>query len=743
MSTYIHFTPESKNLSAPASGKSGVLGFVRNQEVIAATVSADTMADWITLDTQHLPQCSFNYTVAPNTEGERTAVISIAAKVQVEGSAEQIVDYDITTIRQSSQNSGTGSIIPQYTSFTPKAEGDSGVCTFTTSNIIPSTIGISCDSTYVDFGYLTDASSIKTGFTWSVPANNGETARQFTFTISARRTNGVDYAYAYVSGVQPSVNNVGWIKFEYDTVRASASTMSSSINFETEFVPRITSAITDDYWLHATFIDVQSGQTEGRYDGQLDFTIDDNPYNYARVGQITLYGTSDVDESLVQTTLHFYQALNPYGGTQTGFIHCSNQTIIMETPEAVSNPTICQFHLTYDNIDLTTVDVLDFTGNFAGAPTFPEPTKQSLVFALNNAPSTTDYTTSTIRVTAQDTNQRTIPPITLTVMQPPFVEYVEFPIWKDTDLTIPSETEYLYYQITINNDIVYAGRAYALNGNVTIRLNEIMQQVLLPDLNLEIEGLQDNNAYANAVMFISLDGGNTYQKYKQIKTYADWSYKPQTSNILSVPISYEIDRRQILLCSAMDYAGDGPTVVVTITDSEGETRDNVYSLYNKIGTVVQKVYDTDNVLISAGETDVEYLVIDSCKRYCLYYLNANGGWDSFLFNKTSKEQDDFERLTYTRNINNTTIKHRTVEYRNNLKKKWVLKTGYLNDKQSLIFAEHLAGSPCTYLHDLDEDIIYPVNITNKNVDYQTYTRNGRKLCKYELNVELSQERQRR
>ena len=148
MSTYIHFTPESKNLSAPASGKSGVLGFVRTQEVIAATVSADTMADWITLDTQHLPQCSFNYTVAPNTEGERTAVISIAAKVQVEGSAEQIVDYDITTIRQSSQNSGTGSIIPQYTSFTPKAEGDSGVCTFTTTNVIPSTISISCDSTY-------------------------------------------------------------------------------------------------------------------------------------------------------------------------------------------------------------------------------------------------------------------------------------------------------------------------------------------------------------------------------------------------------------------------------------------------------------------------------------------------------------------------------------------------------------------------------------------------------------------
>ena len=742
MAQYLHFLPDSKNLSAPASGKSGVLHFIYDPAV-CGVISADTMADWITLSTTYISQGVINYTVAANTEGERTAVISIVTSATPEGSATSFVDYDITTIRQSSQNAGTGSIIPQYTSFTPKAEGDSGVCTFTTTNVIPSTISISCDSTYVDVSYLTDASSIKTGFTWSVGENSGASARQFTFTISARRTNGVDYAYAYVSGVQPSVNNVGWIKFDYDTVRASASTMSSSINFETEFVPRISSAITNSYWLHATFVDVQSGQTEDRYDGQLDFTIDDNPYNYARTGTITLYGTSDVDESLVQTTLHFYQALNPYGGTQTGFIYCDNPVIIMETPEAISNPTLCQFHLSYLNMDISTVSVLRYNGNFAGAPTFPAGDKAALTFALNNAPSTTEYTTSTIQVYGHDTSGRTIPPILLTVMQPPFTEYVEFPIWKDTDLTIPSETEYLYYQITINNDIVYAGRAYALNGNVTIRLNEIMQQVLLPDLNLEIEGLQDNNAYANAVMYISLDGGLTYQKYKQIKTYADWSYKPQTSNILSVPISYEIDRRQILLCSAMDYAGDGPTVVVTITDSEGETRDNVYSLYNKIGTVVQRVYDTDNVLISAGETEAEYLVIDSCKRYCLYYLNANGGWDSFLFNKTSKEQDDFERLTYTRNINNTTTMHRTVEYRNNLKKKWVLKTGYLNDKQSLIFAEHLAGSPCTYLHDLDEDIIYPVNITNKNVDYQTYTRNGRKLCKYELNVELSQERQRR
>lgn len=357
MAKYLHFLSDSKNLSAPASGKTGVLHFMYDPAHCVNPISADTMADWITLSTQYISQGVINYTVAPNNDGgERTAVISIVTSALTEGEAQYEIDYDITTLRQESQNAGTGSILPQYTSFTPKAEGDSGVCTFTTSNIIPETISISCDQPYVDIDYLTNASGIKTGFTWSVGENNTVSARQFTVTINARRASGDGYAYAYVSGVQPAINNVGWIKFDYDTVRSSATTMSSSINFETEFVPHIASAITDEYWLHATFVDVQSGQTEGRYDGYLEFTIDDNPYNQDRQGQITLFGTSNVDESLVQTTLHFYQAKNPTGGAQTGFIFCNNPVIYLPTPEAQTG----QFQMAYTNMTLSSVTIRDF-----------------------------------------------------------------------------------------------------------------------------------------------------------------------------------------------------------------------------------------------------------------------------------------------------------------------------------------------------------------------------------------------
>ena len=734
MSEYIHFIAP-KNLTAPSGGTSGVCGFVTSQEVIAATVSASTNADWITLDTQYLSQNSFIYRVAPNDTGvERTAVISIAAKVQEEGAAYLMTDYDIATLRQAAQGQQGGSILPNYTTFTPKAEGDSGVCTFTTANVVKSSIGIHCDQPYVTINYLTDNQGYKTGFTWSVPENAEATSRQFTITISAKRSSSDGYAYAYVTGTQPSINDVGFIYFQYDTIRASASTLNGSISFNTEYVPHITSAYTSQYWLHATFIDVQSGQTEGEYDGQLDYVVDENFYNEPRIGTLTIFGVSEIDGSVQQSTLHFYQAANEYGGPQTGFIY-ADPVKYMGHPEAVTD----FFELSYaGNVNRNEVRVKSFSGNLSGTPQLSAE-GTVLTFGLNNATSTYDYTMSQIWVGAEDTSGRTIPPIVLTVLQPPYIEYVEFPIWSDTDLVIPSPSDYLLYKIIINDEIIYAGRAFAMDGNVTIRLNEIMAQVLQPDIDLSYEGLQDNRAYANATLYISPDGVD-YQKYKQIKTYADWSYKPQKNNILSKPIKNVLDRRQLFVNTAMDYAGNGPTVIVTSFDTSGNVNDIVYTLSNNIGTVVQSLGDTTNITVEAGEAEMEYKVVDGCERYCIYYLNAVGGWDSFIFNKTSKENDNFERKTYKRNINNNKPVHSTVEYRTKVKKEWVLNTGFLNDSQSINFAQNLVGSPKAYLHDLEENEIYPVLINTNRVDYQTFIRNGRKFSKYSLNVQLAQDR---
>ena len=76
----------------------------------------------------------------------------------------------------------------------------------------------------------------------------------------------------------------------------------------------------------------------------------------------------------------------------------------------------------------------------------------------------------------------------------------------------------------------------------------------------------------------------------------------------------------------------------------------------------------------------------------------SGGWDSFLFENTSKETDNFTRSTYKKNINNQTHQFNKVEFKNTIVKSWTLKTCYLSDAQSLNLAENLMGSTCCYLH---------------------------------------------
>ena len=51
---------------------------------------------------------------------------------------------------------------------------------------------------------------------------------------------------------------------------------------------------------------------------------------------------------------------------------------------------------------------------------------------------------------------------------------------------------------------------------------------------------------------------------------------------------------------------------------------------------------------------------------------------------------------------------------------------------------YLVGSIKVYLHNIDEGWVKPVVISDSNVDYQTYTTNGRRLSQYKITVQESQ-----
>jgi hypothetical protein len=50
---------------------------------------------------------------------------------------------------------------------------------------------------------------------------------------------------------------------------------------------------------------------------------------------------------------------------------------------------------------------------------------------------------------------------------------------------------------------------------------------------------------------------------------------------------------------------------------------------------------------------------------------------------------------------------------------------------------HLLESTEVYLHNLEDDTIIPVNITNNSCEFKTFTNNGKKKFNYEIDVELA------
>lgn len=711
---------ETSGLTIGASGASGYLLFAGSGTGRFRDITADSSQDWLHLGEIDLEGLRIPYTATTNGGSQRTATVTIEGKYSERGSAYEQIVSDYATITQNSASATNGSISVSTSSIQIPSEGSGGTVEFTTNGILTSTIGVQSDTTewFVFEGYT------ESGFTWSAGRNNTSATRYARVTISGRQSGAQDYAYAYVGFVQPSMSDVGYIIFDTNTERPASSGATGITNYSSSTISAITSVVCSESWLH----DEGHGTL-----GTLNWSVDPNPYSNRRNGYITVNAQSLLDGSLISANLYFEQEAQSGGSQQVGSIYIYPGAITTDDAEATNG----SFSIAIHNMVSSSLNISYSGGNWDYVTLTAGNTL--LTWRVNDATNTEGYTTSVVSITGTDISGNTVEPVTVSVLQPPYIEIVEFPIWKDTDIYINSSQDYVDYIVNLDGNIVYSGRAYTLGDSVKIRLNTIMENVLVPYLNIGQEGLQDNNSYADATLLISLDGEH-YMPYRRIRCYADWSYRENYSNIISRPIKKEIDKRQLLVCSA--FVDEGGTMVVG-RKSGASTQTSVYNIENRIGTLVQYAGGADSITATAGGSQVTYLVVDSCKRYCLYYLNAVGGWDSFLFSNISKEKDSFVRSTFKRLINNTKPQHGTVEYKNAITKSWSLRTGYLTDAQSLNLAENLMGSPCAYLHDLETGEIFPVIITTKSTDYQTFYRNGRRFSSYTIDVELAQDRKRR
>lgn len=331
-------------------------------------------------------------------------------------------------------------------------------------------------------------------------------------------------------------------------------------------------------------------------------------------------------------------------------------------------------------------------------------------------------------------------------------------------LNLPPVSGDTYFRIldhSVNTDpseetsgVIYDG--LILDGFGIQNLNEILSQYVNPTPISFISQLQpDNASHYTFYIYYTQDDWQTWTNDFVIINY-DWSYTNDARSVLSDPIINLVDNRQFFVYTIKAGTPDTQTtitmrigsIVVTSFQVSGYT---YYNLVQDLSTstypgeftyaysydfFVNRTVPIDGVnKITIGPST--YYVTNTCYRYCIYYLNQYGGWDSLLFRGRELKTDDLSRLSYKKNYVAGSTDFHKVDYLTTIQERWSLNTSFLDDIESSKMINLMASNKI-FIHDLEEGYIAPVNITNSNCEHKNYRNQGRKMATYNIEVSASQ-----
>jgi hypothetical protein len=324
------------------------------------------------------------------------------------------------------------------------------------------------------------------------------------------------------------------------------------------------------------------------------------------------------------------------------------------------------------------------------------------------------------------------------------------PIWKDTVTEITASASGTDYTIVSDShgNTIFAGKAYAMGNDdkVKIYLNRICKDALSSKIVLD----RSTTVYQQPLYKreFNLSTGGTS---RLIKFYNDWSYQDIVespySQSISMPLSDIVDPRQLLMTTVAKISS-GSARVVRVEFYDGRAwHDTVSTIPSPCVTLAIPVSELRDgkiiyVVNDADEAVRRYRIEKTCAQYCLYYLNAHGGFDHLLINGNALRTDAYTHSEVTRDIDNTTLRHSRDYASTTIKRKWQLHTDTLTDAQWAL-THHLLGSTQVYLHDLEADEITPVVITSSQAEFKTYRNQGNKKSHLTIEVEASVERMRK
>lgn len=335
--------------------------------------------------------------------------------------------------------------------------------------------------------------------------------------------------------------------------------------------------------------------------------------------------------------------------------------------------------------------------------------------------------------------------------------------WETINLPVVSESTYfriLDHQAehpeTETSGVIYDG--FIISGYYIQNLNEILSQYVKPYELYFISSLQPDSATERTFyIYYTRNGWNT-TTMDDITISYDWSYKNSTSDVLSDPIYDLVDVRQYLLYSfhpiELPYTflvRIGGNLVVDSYNLEYAMNYNYVKKLSDIAQFSGQFSLAYSYSFFVGATDSlpleetadlyvggrKYTMAHTCYRYCLYYLNQNGGWDSLLFSGKVMQQDNLSRLSYKKNYIAGSWDFNKVDYLTTIQEGWQLTTSFLDDQHSDKMI-NLFASNRIFLHDLDEDKIIPVNMVTQKCEHKTYKNQGRQLYTYTVEVNSSQ-----
>lgn len=339
------------------------------------------------------------------------------------------------------------------------------------------------------------------------------------------------------------------------------------------------------------------------------------------------------------------------------------------------------------------------------------------------------------------------------------------PIWKDVECY--SENTNVQYTIyNEDNEPIYRGNAIAEpnNNRTIINVNKICSQYLSSALQNHIQqGFQFNYDYVKLFTIKEkTDSVTNETPLAQYRFYNSYGYGSEPSRVFnSDPIKrsidssgnmiIKIDRRQYNAISAFNDSSaakqltlkyvkggvinDHYTVVLDNTAEYIGFERNIYYDSPLISSLFYVTSDSKDMVINVN-------IVDTCYDYCLYYCNAYGGWDSLLIGGNAVKTDKIDSKYFNSHFNNTTQDFERRKYANVITTEYKLYTDWFNDdEQSRL--HHLLESTQVYLHNLNTDEILPVNLTNNECVYKTFTNNGRKKWYNTFNATVAQTKIRR